>query len=939
MVKFSYLSFPEHDLKEILTSAQDNKLVFFIGSGFSKFSETEFIKIPDWTELIDELKEDLNLPYESDFLKIAQLYFLKYGQHSYVQKVKSSIKDLEPSSFHKSLFDLNPHYIITTNWDDLIEKTAQDMGLAYDVISSDVDLAQSRLDKKIIKMHGDFRQHNFVFKEDDYLQYSQNFPLVENYIKGIFSTCTIVFLGYSYSDYDLKQIVSWISNISKATPKKYLLQKTFDDAQAYYLRNHGISLLTPMNSNIDYRELYLSFFKDLKTIKDQDELIKEILISAEVELEKIDNDVNFSDAEKNNEKRYVYDFLNSRINKALDNKFRVLSQYKMLLPEQVSKRLTNCTIDYSSSPDIILISHGKYLTTDYDECSRKINNMFFDNVLSVNNKYTNAFSALLEKAFITKVIYDVDSNSYSLRKSSYLFEGDLYKKLMFEYTQDSVDFLFINKDYSRALECLISEVKYFLKEKNYIRATIYMANFDIIYGIIQRSISSKGDEFKEPPVKIIEKFSPFDYKNKVLDFPREMQKDLRELIDILEFNEIYKAYYKFHRETQKNLGYAKLRKDGGIAFSGDEFSIRAKLYPYVYFILGNDIFIEEFVEVKQFFESNIFGSLEHYLIEGKFHVNIMDLFILVKYCEMKKVKEFASRLLEIQKNNQVAHFSAKEIVRIKKYLLVALKNIINLFNMQSESFLHMTSIDRWLNNLLILFGFAKWNDNEMKEVISTIISLLEHRTKNMVIYDNAQYFLTVNALLYKKSHPDILKLLDVVLEKISNNQLNGFDQQIMYGDTLRNIYALSENHNHIYNNTKLISSALLKIEARSDEWKKFITDNLLLDLKRIGSKEIKSIIDDFITKNILVLPCSTPKDYMERLTLMANGYPMPEGFVEELKLFVDNNIPNNLSDLEFIKARVDAGFPELLRFLIKEKNYAELQPILDAFENRTKLIE
>ncbi|EBA9173309.1 hypothetical protein CEN07_23025, partial [Salmonella enterica] len=303
MVKFNYLSFPEHDLKEILTSAQDNKLVFFIGSGFSKFSETEFIKIPDWAELIDELKEDLNLPYESDYLKIAQLYFLKYGQHSYVQKVKSSIKDLEPSSFHKNLFDLNPHYIITTNWDDLIEQTAQDMGLAYDVISSDVDLAQSRLDKKIIKMHGDFRQHNFVFKEDDYLQYSQNFPLVENYIKGIFSTCTIVFLGYSYSDYDLKQIVSWISNISKATPKKYLLQKTFDDAQAYYLRNHGISLLTPMNSNVDYRELYLGFFKDLKTIKNQDELIKEILISAEMELKKIDDNVNFPEVEKNSKKR------------------------------------------------------------------------------------------------------------------------------------------------------------------------------------------------------------------------------------------------------------------------------------------------------------------------------------------------------------------------------------------------------------------------------------------------------------------------------------------------------------------------------------------------------------------------------------------------------------------------------------------------------------
>ncbi|EFA7713429.1 hypothetical protein GA486_23345, partial [Escherichia coli] len=188
MINLNPLSFSEYDLNEILNASQDNKLVLFIGAGFSKFSETELIKIPTWRELINELKDDLGLSEENDYLKIAQLYFLQYGQNSYVKKVKSIIRDLKPSLFHKMLFELNPHYIITTNWDSLLEKTAQDIGLAYDLVSSDVDLAQSHLDKKIIKMHGDFRQNNFVFKEDDYLQYSQNFPLIENFIKGIFST-------------------------------------------------------------------------------------------------------------------------------------------------------------------------------------------------------------------------------------------------------------------------------------------------------------------------------------------------------------------------------------------------------------------------------------------------------------------------------------------------------------------------------------------------------------------------------------------------------------------------------------------------------------------------------------------------------------------------------------------------------------------------------
>lgn len=298
MINLTPVSFSEYDLNEILNSSQDNKLVLFIGAGFSKFSETELVKIPTWSELISDLKDELGLPDETDFLKIAQLYYLKYGENSYVKKVKATIRDLDPSPFHKALFELNPHYIITTNWDGLLEKTAQDIGLAYDLVSSDVDLAQSYLDKKIIKMHGDFRKNNFVFKEDDYLQYSQNFPLIENFIKGIFSTSTVLFLGYSYSDYDLKQIVSWVTTISKATPRKYLLQKNNDDAQALYLRNHGISLLTPMSTDISYHELYSKFFSDFQLIKNQNEFIKRMIICAELELEKIEHNLTISNLEK-----------------------------------------------------------------------------------------------------------------------------------------------------------------------------------------------------------------------------------------------------------------------------------------------------------------------------------------------------------------------------------------------------------------------------------------------------------------------------------------------------------------------------------------------------------------------------------------------------------------------------------------------------------------
>ncbi|EPQ4558727.1 SIR2 family protein, partial [Escherichia coli] len=726
MINLNPLSFSEYDLNEILNASQDNKLVLFIGAGFSKFSETELIKIPTWRELINELKDDLGLSEENDYLKIAQLYFLQYGQNSYVKKVKSIIRDLKPSLFHKMLFELNPHYIITTNWDSLLEKTAQDIGLAYDLVSSDVDLAQSHLDKKIIKMHGDFRQNNFVFKEDDYLQYSQNFPLIENFIKGIFSTNTVVFLGYSYSDYDLKQIVSWVTTISKATPRKYLLQKNHDAAQALYLRNHGISLLTPMNTDISYHDLYSKFFSDFKLVKNQDEFIKRTLIYTESKVKKIEDDLRMSDFDKNKLKNDIQCIVTKKINKYVDSKLKALTQYKVLLPEQISKKLTNSTIDYDKS-GVKLTSHNNILTTDYDEYSRKINSIYLNDILSKNTHLKKTFSSILEKAFINTVSYD--SKLYEVISSSEL-ESELYNKISFAYSKDNAEILLINKEYGKLLDILISKVKLHLNERNYILATIHMSNFDYAYRMLKSDLHCNGKDIDEDCKSIMESHTPFEFKSKIIDFPRGVQSELQELVKMLEFNEIYKAYYRFDVESKKNLGYSQIRKSGGIAFSNDEFKTRAKLYPYVYFILGNEILIEEYKEVKQFFEFNILSSLEHYLCEEIFYVNRIDLFMLIKYCETEKLKKFLSKVIKDKIIISTSKLDKREVHHIKKYLLNSLENICNLIRLKNKNFIHTTSIDRWTNNLLIILGCVPWSSNQLKKIINGLLPLLEGRTNN-----------------------------------------------------------------------------------------------------------------------------------------------------------------------------------------------------------------
>ena len=931
MENLNYLSFNEKDIKNIITASQNNKLVFFIGAGFSKLSETESLKIPSWEELINELKEDLNISNESDYLKIAQLYFLKFGEHAYENKVKSSIKDLTPSKFHKNLFDLKPHYIITTNWDYLIENTAQEKRLAYDLIRSDADLANSQLDKKIIKMHGDFQQHNFVFKEDDYLQYGQNFPLIEGYIKGIFSTCTIVFLGYSYNDYNLKQIVSWITRISKATPKKYLLQGKFDLAQNRYLENHGISLLTPFTQDLSYERLYESFFEDLNTAIKPEKLIVKLVNS-------VKNESKQTQKQKDN----LNEYLNNKVVKYFNDKISPLSQYQILLPELVRNKLTNCALSYDGLDIILNILDNEpksNLTYDFNKDIRDINLNYIKYVLKADDHHSQNFLSILNKAFITKI--QIKGKLEKVKSKSNEIESYILNKMYFEYTPNDMEILFSNKKYDSLLKYFSEKVTHYLKQKNFIMTTIYMANHDFIYDILKFHADNIEDPEYKISKEIIKNNIHYDYESKVRDFPETIQPDLQKLQKIIDLSEIYKAYYEFHTKSRENKEHAQNRKNGGISISVDEYTLRDKLYSYVYFILGNDLLIENATATKQFFESIILESFEHYLIEDKFFINQTDLFIIIKYCQTKKIKAFAEKLIDGSKFISICHLKPKYIVQLKQYLLKALTNICKSLNYKEKNNIQKTFINKCFSNILTVLGFARWNPKEFEQIIDTIIPVYEQRTLSTDIYENLKYFLSVNWNLYKTSHPNILKFIDITLSKIIKKKLNGYDNFILKQNILINIYAASINAGYEYKNIELLKDALEVIKKYQYESQQYFVDKLLLDIKQIGSEEVKELIDKFVNENILYIPCKTPYDYILKLVLIYYGYSIPTNFIENLKNFIDKNIPDNLHDSVFSHSRIESRLPELLKLIIEDKDLdskirEQFQNILEQFEEKTK---
>ncbi len=192
-------------IRQIQKAIRQNRLVVFVGAGASATCG-----VPRWSELIDELKKELDLPeYENDFLKIPQLYKNMRKHKEYHERIREILQDgqIQSDVVQDAILSLNPCHIITTNYDNLLEQAMKKTRDRYFVVKRDEDLPYNRGERMLLKMHGDFAYDNIVLTEDDYLDYAKNFPLIRSYVMSLFASKLVLFVGFSYSDINLKYIL------------------------------------------------------------------------------------------------------------------------------------------------------------------------------------------------------------------------------------------------------------------------------------------------------------------------------------------------------------------------------------------------------------------------------------------------------------------------------------------------------------------------------------------------------------------------------------------------------------------------------------------------------------------------------------------------------------------------------------------------------------
>lgn len=232
------------DIKNIRNAIDTNKMVVFAGAGISVDAG-----IPNWGTLIDEMKSEIAIPpNEADYLRIAQMYYNERQQKEYIDKIRAVLnhKKVKYNEIHEWVFKLNPEHILTTNYDDLLEQVIKKESLPFSVVSKDKEFPYALNTNLLVKVHGDLNDTEIVLKEDDYLDYSLNHPLIEAFLKSVFASKVVLFVGYGFSDINLKMIVQTVRNIlGKDFQNAYLLsvEENLHPTQREYLKNKGINVI------------------------------------------------------------------------------------------------------------------------------------------------------------------------------------------------------------------------------------------------------------------------------------------------------------------------------------------------------------------------------------------------------------------------------------------------------------------------------------------------------------------------------------------------------------------------------------------------------------------------------------------------------------------------------------------------------------------------
>jgi hypothetical protein len=239
-----------NDWSALVGSIRDRECIIFLGAGASTVPAGQ-IGLPTASVLSRELADECRYPGTDkfDFLRVCQFYELTQGGHRLRKQIikKLSIPGLRPGKLHELIAALPIQYVLTTNYDRLMESAFQIAGKTPKVAIYDIDGSQGETDASgdensplVYKLHGSMEDpRTMLCTEDDIVQFLACIllgdpPLLPN-IRRLFRNHTILFVGYGLKDWNIRAMIRALRGSGKRRSdwiRSFALQRLFDTSAA-----------------------------------------------------------------------------------------------------------------------------------------------------------------------------------------------------------------------------------------------------------------------------------------------------------------------------------------------------------------------------------------------------------------------------------------------------------------------------------------------------------------------------------------------------------------------------------------------------------------------------------------------------------------------------------------------------------------------------------
>ena len=895
----------EQDVRFLAEELEKGKLVVFVGAGVSKNSG-----LPEWEELIKDYADYRGIKEftSKQFLTIPEEVFERYGSLKYYEIAeKRFLGKYVTNSIHRILKKMKLTYIITTNYDTLIEDEIKNL----QIVSKDEDLPYTNSNRMLIKMHGDFENKNIVLKKSDYDNYEKNFQLISTLVKGLFTTNTVLFIGYSYSDTNVQQIMNWIKEILKEkTRKAFLVEFTNEDNKeeenGEQINKISLKLLNDNNDEVLYEN------KKERFNNNYEKTLTKFLSNIYNEKEKVKQEKIFE----------IY----INLNYLTKHNWNKLNKYSEIRIDEDWKRILYTRLEFKDIEkyeEILFKSRIKKILQRINRNEKEILIPFSEKGITPKRKEQKNIleeKIEVEEKFL-KIICDYDYKNFQNLVEEYK-ENNNINKYVIVY-----GYLFFKK-INKAKET----IKSMIEEKENVNSKNEKLVWDnFILSIIEFIEITHAEENLNKTFESIEEsledkyFEYFKYETEL-------------------FNEIFKYSTLEALNKEMNKLFDKVRKGKSTSYvMGTPPSYKAIILSrdLFYFCSLNGIFGNSFSDYSEFMKKYIEILLMSYTnknIEVKNQMfknrnlieefEYFDFFMMLElsYSDLKKLfNEYEIKDLKCEKE-------------ILDKLIVLLKNILDWIIKNDNEF--MEKIDT-LESILLIISKLDLIETQFEKLVDIILN-----DKNSNVFFENNYALEVadnfRVIIYKNFKNLNKEFFDKILEKIFSIDRKRIDENLLDHIThyfnKKEMPKISKNdkiENFINKNNLKIKCYFLRIideiyfEELKNEILKEIKDTLnievysfLLNQKFIDfipeteDKIIKELDRIFQKKDIdisnLISYTSEKEKILDFLLVSGLNNRLPISFIEKLKKYKNK---------EFFKSLEQYESEILWKYILNQENF------------------